>query len=96
MLEVEIIKESLMVLSGTNIIFLLVTVAFYCEGGLWKMFGDEAFGKARPRREVASVDGVDEGIFDGAEGFSVEVFGEFTFGCVISENAVGLEWMGTC
>ena len=42
------------------------------------------------------VNGGDEGIFYGAEGFSVELFGKFTFGCVISENAVGLEWMGTC
>ena len=85
-----------MVLSGTNIIFLLVTVAFYCEGGLWKMFGDEAFGKARPRREVALVDGVDEGIFDGAEGCRMEVFSEFAFCGVIAKNAVGFVWVGTC
>ena len=45
---------------------------------------------------MAPVNGGDEGIFDRAEGFSVELFGKFTFGCVISENAVGLEWMGTC
>ena len=26
----------------------------------------------------------------------VIVFVEFAFGCVIAENAVELEWMGTC
>ena len=60
------------------------------------MFGDEACGEARPWREVASVDGGDEGIFDRAEGCRMEVLGEFAFDCVIAENAVGLEWMGTC
>ena len=45
---------------------------------------------------MASVDGGDEGIFDGAEGCYVELFGEFTFGGVIAKNDVGLDWMGTC
>ena len=48
LLGVDVVKESLMVLSGTNIILLLIEVAFYHEGGLWKMFGDEACGKSRP------------------------------------------------
>ena len=47
-LGVDIVKESLMGLSGTNIIFLLIEVAFYREGGMWKMFGDEACGKSGP------------------------------------------------
>ena len=48
LLGVDVIKESLMGLIGTNIILLLIEVAFYREGGSWKMFGDEASGKARP------------------------------------------------
>ena len=51
---------------------------------------------ARPQREVASFDGVDEGIFDGAEGFCAEVLCESAFGCITEMNAVGLAWMGTC
>ena len=51
---------------------------------------------ARPQREVASFDGVDEGIFDGAEGCRVEVFGEFVFDGVIAKNAVGFVWVETC
>ena len=35
-------------LSGMKIILLFIEVDFYREGGLWKMFGDEASGKARP------------------------------------------------
>ena len=42
------------------------------------------------------VDGGDEGIFDGSEGFHVEVFGEFEFCGVIAENAVGLACIGMC
>ena len=45
---------------------------------------------------MASVDGGDEGRFDGTEGCHMEVFGEFAFGGVIEKNAVGLVWMGTC
>ena len=45
---------------------------------------------------MASVDGGDKYIFDGAEGFRVEVFGKFAFGCVIAENTISLAWMGTC
>ena len=45
---------------------------------------------------MASVDGCDEGIFDRNEGFQVEVLGEFSFGFVIAENAVGLVWIGAC
>ena len=48
LLGVDVIKESLMGLIGTNIILLLIEVAFYREGGSWKMFGDEASRKARP------------------------------------------------
>ena len=45
---------------------------------------------------MAPVDGGDEGIFDGAEGGRVEVFGKFTFCGVIAKDAVGLVWMGMC
>ena len=45
---------------------------------------------------MAPVNGGDKGRFDGVEGFRVELFGEFAFGCVIAENSVGLAWMGTC
>ena len=48
LLGVDFFEESLMVLSGTKILLLLVDVAFNFEGGLWKMFGDEACGKASP------------------------------------------------
>ena len=42
LLGVDVVKEILMGLSGTKILLLLIEVAFYREGGLWKMFGDEA------------------------------------------------------
>ena len=45
---VDIIEEILMVLSGTEILLLLIKVAFYDEGGLWKIFGDKDSRKARP------------------------------------------------
>ena len=48
LLRVEVIKEILMKVSGTNIILLLIKVDFHHEGVLWKMFGDEACRKARP------------------------------------------------
>ena len=48
LLRVDVIKESLMIVSGTKILLLLINVAFHREGGLWKMFGDEACGKSRP------------------------------------------------
>ena len=48
LLGVDVAEESLLGLSGTNIIFLLIEVAFYREGGMWKMFGDEACGKSGP------------------------------------------------
>ena len=44
----KVVKESLMRVSGINIILLLIKVDFHREGGLWKMFGDKACGKARP------------------------------------------------
>ena len=43
-------------------------MAIYREGGFWKMFGDEAYVKARPLGEVALVDCSDEGRFDMDEG----------------------------
>ena len=67
LLGVDAVKESLVGLSGTKIILLLVEVEFDREGGLWKMFGDEACGKSRLWHEVAPVDGGDEGRFDRAE-----------------------------
>ena len=45
---------------------------------------------------MALVGGGDEGIFYGSEGCRVEVLGEFTFGGVIADNYVGLDWVGTC
>ena len=48
LLGVDVVKESLMGLSGTKNLLLLIEVAFYCEGGFWKMFVDEAIRKARP------------------------------------------------
>ena len=48
LLGVDIVKESLMGLSGTKIILILVEVVFDREGVLWKMFGYEACGKSRP------------------------------------------------
>ena len=48
MLGVDVVKESLMGLNGRKIILLLVKVAFDRGGGLWKTFGDEVCGKARP------------------------------------------------
>ena len=48
MLGVDVIKVILIGLSGTNILLLLVELAFDREGGLWRMFGDKACGKARP------------------------------------------------
>ena len=47
-LGVDVVEEILMGLSGTKIILLLIEVAFYCDGGLWEIFGGEASGKARP------------------------------------------------
>ena len=44
----DVVEESLVVLSGTKILLLLVEKAFDREGGLWKMFGDEACGNAMP------------------------------------------------
>ena len=90
------VKEILMRLSRTKIILLLIKMDFHLEGGLWKMFGDEACGKARPWNEVAAVDGGYEGRFDGAEGCRMKLLGEFKVGGVVVENVVGLAWMGTC
>ena len=92
LLGVDVIKESLMGSSGTKIILILVEVAFEREGLLWKMFVDEACEKTRPLSEEAPVDGGDEGIFDGAEGLRVEVFGEFMSGGVILR--MPLAWFG--
>ena len=55
-------------MSGTNILLLLIDFDFHREGGFWKMFGDEAYVKARPLGEVALVDCSDEGRFDMDEG----------------------------
>ena len=44
----DVVKESLMGLSGLKIILLLFEVDFDFKGVLWKMFGDEACEKARP------------------------------------------------
>ena len=46
LLGVDVVKESLMGFSGTNILLLFIELDFHREGGLWKMFGDEACGKA--------------------------------------------------
>ena len=43
---------------------------------------------------MAFVDGGDEGRLDGAEGCCMEVLGEFAFGGILAENAVGLVWIG--
>ena len=48
LLGVDVVKESLMRVSGTNIILTLIEVAFHCEGGLWKMFGDESCRNSNP------------------------------------------------
>ena len=48
LLGVDVVEEILMRVSGTKIILLLIKVKFHREGGLWKMFGDKACGKARP------------------------------------------------
>ena len=40
------------------------------------------------------VDGRDEGRLDGDEGFCVEVLGEFVFGGIMADNAVGLVRIG--
>ena len=45
---------------------------------------------------MALVDGGDEGRFYRAEGYRVELLGEFAFGFFIAENSVGMAWMGTC
>ena len=71
-------------MSGTKILFLLIKVYFHRERGLWKMFGYKSCREARPWHEVASADGGDEVIFDGAEGFPVEVLGKFAFFGVIA------------
>ena len=47
---VEVVKEILMIVSGTKIILLLTKVAFHREGGLWKMFGYNDCVKASPWR----------------------------------------------
>ena len=94
LLGVDIVEEIPMWLSGTKIILLLVEVDFHCEGGLWKMFGDKAFGKAMPWCEVAFVDGGDEGILYRSEGCCKEVLGEFAFGGIMAENSVGLVRIG--
>ena len=59
LLGVDISEEILMGFSGTKILLLLIEVEFYREGGLWKIFGDEACGNSRSWREVALVDGGD-------------------------------------
>ena len=43
---VDLVEESLMELSRTKILFILIKVESYREGGLWKMFGYEACGKS--------------------------------------------------
>ena len=48
MLGVDVLEKILMGLIGTKILLFLVEVASDSEGGLWKMFGDEACEKARP------------------------------------------------
>ena len=81
-------------MGGTKILLLLVKVALHSEGILGKMFGDKTCRQARPRREVAVVDGGNEGRLDGAEGCCVEVLGKFALGGVMAENAVCLVHMG--
>ena len=44
---VDIVADILVILGRTNIILLLVKVAFHDEGILWKMFGDKACRQAR-------------------------------------------------
>ena len=39
------------------------------------------------------VDSGDEGRLDRAEGFCMELLGDFAFGGIIAENAVGLVWI---
>ena len=48
LLGANIVEGKLMGLSVTKILLLLVELAFYLEGGLWKMFGDESCVKSRP------------------------------------------------
>ena len=48
LLGVDVVEEILIRVSGTKILFLLIKVAFHREGGLWKIFIDEACGKSRP------------------------------------------------
>ena len=48
LLGVEVVEGILMILSGTEITLVLFEVYFHREGGLWKMFGDEACKKASP------------------------------------------------
>ena len=52
MLGVDIVEESLIILGVTKILLLLIDLAFYHEGGLWKIFVDGASGKVRPGHDV--------------------------------------------
>ena len=48
LLGLEVVEEIWMILSGTEITVFLFEVYFHREGGLWKMFGDEACKNASP------------------------------------------------
>ena len=48
LLVVDVAKEALKRVIGTKIILLLIKAAFHHEGGLWKLFGYEVCGKAKP------------------------------------------------
>ena len=48
LLRVDVVGENLMGLNGTKILLIFIEVAFYREGVLWKIFGDEASGNSRP------------------------------------------------
>ena len=63
LLGVDGVKEILMRLREIKIILILIEVDFHLEGGLWKIFVDEACKKARPCREVAAVYVGNEGRF---------------------------------
>ena len=69
-------------------------MAFHGEGRLGKMFRDKAFRQDRPFREVAVVDGRNEGVLDRAEGSSMKVLGKFALGDVMAENSIFLVWIG--
>ena len=88
LLGVDVVAEILVWLGRTKILLLLVKVNFNGKGRLGEMFGDEACGQVRPWREVAVIDGGNEGSLGRAEGCSVKVLGKFALGDIMEENAV--------